>query len=108
MGGQHDGKAQISFAPEPQAVIQAADRLVLAYVDVLELCCDERSGAPSILSQRRESERLIAMRLMDAEEADGRHREKLVDRQLHIGAHVTGKLPRRGDDLFLGQSGKMP
>ncbi|MHC2467214.1 hypothetical protein [Bradyrhizobium embrapense] len=44
---------------------------------------------------------------MKAEEMD-RRVEQPVDRDLNIGTHVTGKLPRPGQDLVARHSGKMP
>jgi hypothetical protein len=51
---------------------------------------------------------LIAALLVDAEEADRRFREQSVDRGLHVGSHVSGKLPRGCGQLVRCDAGEMP
>jgi len=59
------------------------------------------------LGQRSKGHGLVSVFLVDAEEADG-CREQLVDRNLHVRHHVTGKLSRGRYQLIVGDACEMP
>ena len=65
-------------------------------------------GDLSIFAQRGDRQRLVAVSLVDAEEPDRCVREQLVERGLHVGAHVPGKLPRGRNQFVLRDAGEMP
>ena len=45
---------------------------------------------------------------MNTKEPDRSGREQIVDRRLHVGAHMSRKLPRGRDHLVIGHAGEMP
>lgn len=70
--GQHDRVMQAAIPVEPQTVVEALYRLPIADVDVLILRSRDGYGELSFLRQRCIGQRLIAMLLVEAEEANGR------------------------------------
>ena len=96
MEGEHDGVAHVPGAAQPEAVLETPRRANLADIDVLILRRRDRRRVLAALGERGEGERLVAVPLENTHEANGRSRHQAIDGNLHIGTHVTGKLPGAG------------
>ena len=71
------------------------DRLRFTDIDIMVL--GRRNGMCGLSGarERGKGERIVAVALLDAEEADGPIGKQLVRCSLNVGAHVAGKLSRR-------------
>jgi hypothetical protein len=107
MQGQEDRIAEFALTTQPQPVVEAFHRRFLADIDLMILRRCNRRSIAALPHQLRERRCLPAIFLVDAEEPD-RRREQLVEGDLNIGPHVTGKLPDRGDQPALRNPGKVP
>jgi hypothetical protein len=103
---EEHGVAEFARAAQPQPILQALHGRGLADIDLVVLRRrDHRRVA--LRAHAAGNRRLVAKLLVNTVEVE-RGSEQFVDRGLHIGAHVSRKLPCRRDQPLPGNTCEMP
>jgi hypothetical protein len=94
--GEHHGVSLLLLVQEPEAVLQAAHRIIVADVDILELRRCDLDGTVILLEELREAHRLVRVLLAQADEGfrDAALAEQLVEGALQVDVLTLRKLPR--------------
>ena len=108
MRGEDDGVAQAVGLAEPQTVVETFHRRTLADIHIVILRRRDSGSIAVISGQCRDTQRLVAVLLKDAEKPYRRCREQPVDGHLNVRAHMTRELPRGRNQLIPRNAGEMP
>ena len=108
MSGEHNRISQVPGVRKPKSIVEASDRLGITDLYLMVLRWRDGMRAVSRPRQRGEGEGFVAAVLLNAEKPAALAREQLVHRGLNVGAHVSGKLSRRRNQIIRGEACEMP